>query len=195
MIGAASGCGAGSTTDLLGLRRALSRARSTTSFRRCSWSAGRALTVPAADIPGMNAGPYGSCEVRLMDARAGLRAAGIAIATGRRIITCSERLRVVERVPTHVRTPAHVRTRTHTLSHKGSTRARVNGPGAPECGCAKPTGSQPAEEISAADENRFEGRLFQAPFLQRSSSSTAASVMMRPPDFTSLLWNVLRCVS
>ena len=89
--------------------------------------------------------------------------------------------------------------RTHTYAHTHHTDKDARAPESTgrgtECGCAKPTGSQPAEVISAADENRFEGLLFQAPFLQRSSSSTAVSVMMRPPDFTSLLWNVLRCVS
>ena len=91
---------------------------------------------------------------------------------------------------THVRTHIHV----SRIAYKDARAPESTGRDT-EFGCAKPTGSQPAEVVSAADENRFEGLLFQAPFLQRSSSSTAVSVIMRPPDFTSLLWNVLRCVS
>ena len=48
---------------------------------------------------------------------------------------------------THVRTYTHVRTHTHT---KDARAPESTGRGT-ECGCAKPTGSQPAEVVSAAD--------------------------------------------
>ena len=125
MIGAASGCGSESTADLLGLRRARSRAGRQLRYGDVL-GPDRALTIPATEIPRMNPETHRSREIRLVFAREGLRAAGIAIATVRRIIS-------------GVRCACHARARA-SCRKENNARTRTRGRGT-ECARAKPTGS------------------------------------------------------